>query len=116
MSKNMLPKNSGAPCLMVGAGFATRVAPARKAPRTIGPCPSLRARLSLPDGLEPGTLVRLLKWRIGYWSVIAHDRQWEVSMTNIDPGQEFLIRNQWLHERHPVARREIARLRAVDPH
>lgn len=64
----------------------------------------------LPDGLEPGTLVRLLKWRTGYWTVAANDRQWEVSKTNIDPGQDFLVADQWLHESHPLAQQELARL------
>ncbi|HWT79594.1 MAG TPA: hypothetical protein VN648_12485, partial [Candidatus Methylomirabilis sp.] len=64
----------------------------------------------LPVGLEPGTVVKLVGWRTGYWAVEANGRQWEVSMTNVDPGEECYVAGQWWHESDPIARHEIDRL------
>ena len=64
----------------------------------------------LPHGLEPGTAVRLLSFEPGTWTVEANGRQWRVSMTCIEPGEECFVAGDWFHESHPIARQEKGRL------
>jgi putative SOS response-associated peptidase YedK len=64
----------------------------------------------LPDGLEPGTAVKLLSFEPGAWTVEANGQRWSVSMTCVEPGEELFVAGQWWHESHPMAQQEKARL------
>jgi len=64
----------------------------------------------LPEGLEPGTLVRLVAWQTGQWKVEFQGQHWDVPMTNVDAGDECFVAGEWRHESHPLVRSAIARL------
>ena len=74
---------------------------------------------NLPEGLEPGTTVKLLKWDAGWWTVEADGRRWDVSMTCVNPGEVCYVAGEWLHESHPRVEHELRRLadsmRITDP-
>ena len=55
-------------------------------------------------------MVKLLSWYSGAWTVEANGRRWHISMTNVDPGQEFYIAADWWHGSHPMVRPELAGL------
>jgi putative SOS response-associated peptidase YedK len=64
----------------------------------------------LPDGLAPGTEVKLISFAPGAWTVEANGQRWTVSMTCIEPGEEWFVAGQWLHATHPMAQEEKVRL------
>ena len=57
----------------------------------------------LTEELKPGTLVRLVAWQTGQWTVEANGTLWNVPMTYVDPGQEIFVAGEWRHESHPLA-------------
>ena len=50
---------------------------------------------ALPPGLTPGTIVKLLSFDHGYWTVEAHGQQFQVFMTRIDSGWEQEVNGRW---------------------
>ncbi|HEX7862747.1 MAG TPA: hypothetical protein VF773_20605 [Verrucomicrobiae bacterium] len=55
----------------------------------------------LPPGLEPGTLVRLVRHEHGYWVVEAKGKEFTVFKTLIVAGFEYEVRGRWLPEIDP---------------
>jgi hypothetical protein len=64
----------------------------------------------LPEGLKPGTVVKLLSWHSGGWTLEANGRRWNISMTNVDPGDECSVAGEWRYESDGMVKRELARL------
>jgi hypothetical protein len=55
-------------------------------------------------------VVKLLSWHSGGWTVEANGRRWNISMTNVDPGDECFVAGEWRHESDWIVRAELARL------
>ena len=64
---------------------------------------------SLPPGLKDGTLVTLLSFDHGYWTVEASGKQYIVFAGRVDSGMEFKLHGRWLPVDDP---RVIARKQA----
>jgi hypothetical protein len=52
----------------------------------------------LPPRLKAGTLVKLLAFERGFWTVEADGRVFEVFLTRVETGWEYEWRGRWLDE------------------
>ena len=61
----------------------------------------------LPPGLKAGSVVKLVSFSAGFWTVEADGRQFQVFLGLVDPGWEYEIGNRWLSAEDPgvMARR-----------
>jgi hypothetical protein len=50
----------------------------------------------LPPGLKAGTLVKLLAFDAGFWTVEADGQQFSVFLTRIESGWEYELNGRWL--------------------
>ena len=50
----------------------------------------------LPAGLAAGTLVKLISFDRGYWTVEAEGREYRVFMARIDSGWEYEVKGRWV--------------------
>jgi hypothetical protein len=50
----------------------------------------------LPPGLNPGTLVKLVSFDRGYWTVEAEGQRYEVFMARIESGWEEEVNSRWV--------------------
>jgi hypothetical protein len=64
---------------------------------------------ALPNGLKDGTLVTLLSFDHGYWTVEAGRQQFKVFMTAINSGMEYLLNGRWLPADDPRVIAELKR-------
>lgn len=62
----------------------------------------------LPDGIPSGTLVKLLSFDQGYWTVEAEGRQFKVFHMHIECAWLYEVNGCWLDENDPrvIAERE----------
>ena len=56
---------------------------------------------ALPPGLKAGTLVKLVAFDRGFWTVEADGKQFEVFLTRIESGWLYELNGRWLDENDP---------------
>jgi hypothetical protein len=62
---------------------------------------------ALPKGLKDGTLVKLLSFDHGYWTVAADGQQFEVFAGRIDAGMEYELNGRWFPPTDPRIRSNL---------
>ena len=55
----------------------------------------------LPPGLKAGTLVKLISFDSGYWTVEAEGRTFKVFLTQVESGWLYELNGCWLDENDP---------------
>ncbi len=68
----------------------------------------------LPPGLKAGTLVKLVSFDHGYWTVEADGQQFKVFMTRIESGWQYELNGRWLEADDPrvIAAKKCESLRS----
>src|SRR5688572_3860917 len=68
----------------------------------------------LPPGLNPGTLIKLVAFDHGYWTVEANGEPFKVFIARIESGWEYELKGRWFPADDPsvIAEKERTSLRS----